>query len=354
MTRCLVTGGGGFLGRYIVEQLVARGDSVRSLSRIRYRSLDELGVEQVLGDIRELDRVLDACDSIEVVFHSAHTAGISGPWERYHSINTLGSRNVVLACQQHGVGRLLYCSSPSVTSTGHDQCNIDESVPYAKKWLCNYDRSMAMAEQEILAANTSSLRTCALRPSLMWGPRDQQLLPRLLRLGRAGKLRIIGDGSNQVDTVYVENAAVAHLQAADALAQTPVSDSPVSDSPVSDSPVSAANARHPDIGGRAYFISQGQPVNCWNWINDILRHCEVEPVTKKIPFSVAWFGGHSLEIAYRLLKKNDEPLMTRFLAAQLGRSQYFDISAARRDFGYQPRISTQEGMQRLAKWCGTG
>ena len=108
------------------------------------------------------------------------------------------------------------------------------------------------------------------------------------------------------------------------------------------------------VGGKAYFISQGEPVNCWNWINEILRVAEVRPVTKKIPFSVAWHVGHAMEMFYQLTGKKDEPRMTRFLAAQLATSHYFDISAAREDFGYEPTISTEEGMQRLAKWCGTG
>lgn len=331
MARCLVTGGGGFLGQYIVEQLVERGDSVRSLSRMRYRALDELGVEHVQGDIRDLDAVVKACHGVEIVFHTAAVAGIWGPWERYYSINTVGSRNVLAASEANGVSRLIYSSSPSVTFNGIAQCNVDESTPYARKWLCHYPHSKAIAEREILTANSEALRTCALRPHLIWGPRDQHLIPRLLDRARKGKLRIVGDGSNLVDMVYVENAAQAHLQAADGLADD--------------------NSK---VGGRAYFISQGQPVNCWDWINEILQLADVAPVTKSIPFRAAWYVGHAMEAFYRVTGKTAEPRMTRFLAAQLATSHYFDISAARADFGYEPRISTQEGMQRLANWCGTG
>lgn len=335
MALCLVTGGGGFLGQYIVEQLVARGDTVRSLSRMRYRALEQLGVEHVQGDIRSAATVRQACEGVDVVFHTAAIAGIWGSWKKYHSINTLGSANILLGCKQQQVPCLVYSSSPSVTFDGTDQCNIDESAPYPNSWLCNYPRSKAMAEVAILSANSDSLQTCALRPHLIWGPRDQHLIPRLLERARQGKLRIVGDGSNLVDMVYVENAAQAHVQAADAMLE-----------------------RDQDgtskVGGKAYFISQGEPVNCWDWINEILRLAEVKPVTKKIPFRAAWYVGHAMEIFYSLTGKNDEPRMTRFLAAQLATSHFFDITAAKNDFGYQPKISTAEGMQRLANWCGTG
>ena len=334
MTRCLVTGGGGFLGQYIVEQLVARGDAVRSLSRMRYKALEDIGVEHIQGDVRDEAAVAKACQDVDVVFHVAAVAGIWGPWERFHSINTMGTKNVLLGCLQKGVPRLVYSSSPSVTFDGSDQCNVTESEPYPKKWLCHYPRSKALAEKAVLDANGPKLQTCALRPHLIWGPRDQHLIPRLLDRARAGKLRIVGDGSNLVDMVYVENAATAHVQAADALAR--------------------AAAGQSEAAGKAYFISQGEPVNCWDWINEILRLAKVEPVTKKIPFPIAWAAGSLLEIVYSLTGKTDEPRMTRFLAAQLATSHYFDITAARRDIGYQPKISTAEGMQRLAKWCGTG
>lgn len=330
--RCLVTGGGGFLGRYVVEQLVARGDEVRSLSRMRYRCLDQLGVHHIQGDIRNIDAVRSACEGVETVFHSAAVAGIWGPWQKYYSINTEGSRNVLVACQVTGVGRLVYSSSPSVTFDGTDQRGIDESAAsYPKQWLCHYPHTKAIAEREILEANRESLRTCALRPHLIWGPRDEHLIPRLLDRARQGKLRIVGDGTNLVDMIYVENAATAHLQAADAMAD----------------PKSV-------VGGRAYFLSQGEPVNCWQWINEIVQLAGLDPVSKRIPFKVAWHLGHAMETAYSLLRKSEEPRMTRFLAAQLATSHYFDISAARRDFGFTPRISTSEGMQRLANWCGTG
>jgi len=322
----LVTGAGGFLGRYIVEQLAARGDRVRTLARSRYAALEALGAETVQGDVRDAAAVERACDGIEVVFHVAAVAGIWGPWKLFHEINTLGTANVIAACRKHGVGRLVYTSSPSVTFAGRDQRGVDESAPYPTRWLAHYPHTKALAEQLVLAANTAELLTCALRPHLIWGPRDQHLIPRLIERAASGQLRQIGDGTNEVDAVYVENAATAHLLAADALWP--------------DSPVA----------GRPYFITNGEPVNCWQWINEILRLAELPPVERRIPFSAAYAAGAALEAAWTLLGRTDEPRMTRFLAAQLATSHYFDITAARRDFGYEPKISMAVGMQRLARW----
>ena len=321
----LVTGAGGFLGQYIVEQLLESRASVRTFSRRRYAALDELGVEQIEGDLRDAAAVDAACRGIDVVYHAAGIAGIWGPWEKYYQINTQGTEHVVAACHSQGVSRLVYTSSPSVTFDGSDQKGIDESAAYPERWLCHYPHSKALAEQHVLAANRAGkFLTCALRPHLIWGPRDGHLIPRLIDRARRGRLRRVGDGSNLVDMVYVENAARAHLQAAAALQDG--------------SPVC----------GRAYFISQGEPVNCWDWINEILALAGLPSVQKSISLRAARRLGAALEGIYRILGHKSEPPMTRFLAAQLATSHYFDISRARDDFGYDPQISTSEGMQRLA------
>jgi len=328
----LVTGGGGFLGRYIVEQLVARGDRVRSFGRGAYPELETLGVEVVRGDINDREAVVKACEGIDCVFHTAAIAGIGGSWMDYCNTNVMGTRNVLTGCRVHHVSRLVYTSSPSTTFAGEDQCGINESVRFDLDWLtryhCHYSRSKALAETAVWMRNgRAGLQTCALRPHLIWGPRDQHLIPRLIARARSGRLRRIGDGTNRVDIVYVENAAAAHLQVADALAR-----------------------ENSSVAGRAYFLSQGEPVNCWQWIDEILQLAGFPPVRKAISLKAAWRIGAACEVVYRLLRSEREPPMTRFLAAQLATSHWFDISAARRDFGYEPQVSTAEGMQRLGNW----
>ena len=247
--------------------------------------------------------------------------------ENADAINTQGTSNVLAACRKSGVGRLVYTSSPSVTFAGRDQCGVDESAPYSARWLCHYPLTKALAEQRVLAANgRKGLLTCALRPHLIWGPRDQHLIPRLIERARRGQLRQVGDGTNRIDAVYVENAAEAHLQAADALRPG--------------SPVA----------GRAYFITNGEPVNCWQWINEVLALAGLPPVKRRISRQAAYAAGAVLEGLWALLGRTDDPRMTRFLAAQLATSHYFDISAARRDLGYEPQVSMAEGMRRLGAW----
>lgn len=322
----IVTGANGFLGLYLVEQLTRLGLPVRAVCRRSNPDLEATGAELFFADVTDRQAMLAACAGGQVVYHAAAVAGIWGKWEHFHQTNTLGTLHVIEGCRAHRVPKLVYTSSPSVTFDGIDQCGVDESAPYPETWLCHYPHSKALAEQAVLAANADDLLTCSLRPHLIWGPRDRHLIPRLIQRARSGQLRRVGNGENLVDMIYVENAAAAHIQAAEALA-----------------PGAA-------VAGKAYFISQGEPVNCWQWIDEILALAGLPPLNKSISRAAAWRIGAVLEGVYRLAGIQSEPRMTRFLAAQLATSHYFDISAARRDFGYQPTISTAEGMQRLAHW----
>jgi 2-alkyl-3-oxoalkanoate reductase len=332
----LVTGGGGFLGGYIVEALLARGDRVRSFGRGDYPQLSGQGVEVVRGNIRDNSALAIACRGIDCVFHAAALPGVGMDREAFRSVNQVGTELLLANCRRQGVRRFVYTSSPSVVFGGRDQCGIDESEPYAFEWMRSnrayYSETKACAEQAVLAANGNELRTCALRPHLIWGPGDTHLIPRLIARARSGRLRRVGEATNLVDITYVENAADAHLLAADSLA--------------AEGPVFAATSP----AGKAYFISQGEPVNCWQWIDEILALVNLRPVRKSISPKSAWRLGAACETVYRVLRLKGEPPMTRFLAAQLATSHWFDISAARRDLGYQPRVSTAEGMQRLGKW----
>jgi nucleoside-diphosphate-sugar epimerase len=321
----LVTGGGGFLGMYVVEQLIARGDDVRVFCRQYYPRLDQLGAEWFPGDVRDAAAVANACEGIDAVFHAAAVPGIWGPWKLFHGVNTLGTLNIIEGCRRHNVAKLIYTSSPSVIYDGKPHENVDESYPYPdpKTFLCHYPHTKMLAEKAVLAANGDGLATTALRPHLIWGPRDNHLIPRLIRRAKSGRLRRVGDGTNLVSTTYVENAAVAHLQAEVALGPH------------------SANA------GKAYFINESEPVNLWNWIDDLLHRAGLPPVKKRISAASAWRVGAVLETAFRCLFLRREPPMTRFLASQLSRSHYYSIDAAKRDFGFTPVMSTDEGMRRL-------
>lgn len=329
--KVLVTGGQGFLGRYIVEQLAASGRPVRALVRRSAPELTALGVEAVSGDLTDAEAVSAAADGCDVVYHAGAIAGIGGSWETYEAVNVRGTEHVLAACVKHGVRKLVYTSSPSVTFGGEDQCNVDETAPYPKTWLAWYPKSKAIAEAAVLAADgretpQGRLRTCALRPHLIWGPRDGHLIPRLLERARKGRLRQVGTGKNRVDMVYVENAASAHLLAEQRLEEG--------------SP----------LCGQAVFITQQAPVECWTWINEILGLAGLPPVRKRISTRAAYAVGAVLEGVYKLCGWREEPPMTRFLALQLGTHHYFDPRRARDWLGYEPRVSTEEGMKRLAAW----
>jgi len=263
------------------------------------------------------------------VIHTAARAGVWGPWDDYYPINTAATEYLIAGCREAGVGVLVFSSSPSVTFDGEHQRAIDESVPYPSRWLCAYPQTKALAEQAVLAAHApGTLHTAALRPHLVWGEDDPHLFPRLIARARQGRLRIVGDGTNRIDTVHVVNAAAAHLNALDRLLQ-------------------GDQHAPPAAGGRAYFITQDEPVVCWEWIATILEIAGVKPPTKRIRFPVAWRLGATLEQLYRLTGRRQEPPMTRFVAAQLAKDHFFDITAAKSLLGYRPAISNADGLARL-------
>ena len=322
----LVTGGGGFLGGVLVRRLLARGDEVRSYSRGAYPELAFRGVKVFQGDLADPDTLTAAVTGCDVVFHVAAKAGIWGPYREYYQANVVGTQNVLAACRQAGVRRLVYTSSPSVVFTGADMVGVDESVPYPTHYHAAYPETKARAEQMVLQANRPELATVALRPHLIWGPGDPHLVPRLLARARSGALRRVGQRENLVDSVYVDNAADAHLLAAERLA-----------------PGSA-------LAGRAYFITNGEPLPLWNLIDRILRAGGLPPVTRSVSPAMAYAAGLVLEGVYSVFRLKGEPRMTRFLARELATAHWFDISAARRDLGYEPAVSIDEGMRRLEQW----
>ena len=326
--KVLVTGGAGFLGQALCRALLAEGHEVASFQRSHSPALEALGVRQLRGDLADADAVRAAFAGQEAIFHNAAKAGAWGSAESYFAANVTGTRNVLAAMRAHGIGRLVYTSTPSVTHSGRTpvEGGNEANTPYGTRFKAPYPATKLIAEKEVLAANDATLATVALRPRLIWGPGDTQLLPRLVERARAGRLRFVGGGHNRMDTTYIDNAAQAHVDAFKALRQ------------------GAACA------GKAYFISNGEPREVRTIVNDMLAAAGVPPVTGRVPYGVAYAAGAVLEAAWSLLRLDGEPPMTRFLAEQLSTPHWYDISAAARDFGYVPRVGTAEGLVHLAEW----
>ena len=313
--KAVVTGGGGFLGRRMVELLRERGDEVVVLGRSAYPEVEATGATCVRWDLAE-DRegLADVLRGADVVFHVAALPGVWGPKERYWRINVDGTQRVIDACRSAGVPRLVYTGSPSCTFDGGDHEGLTEAdCPYPPTYECHYPASKAEAERRVLAADGDGLATVSLRPHLIYGPRDAHLLPRVLDRHAAGRLRIVGDGENRVGITFVDNAAWAHLQAAEALDR-------------------GANR------GKAYFVTDPEPVQIWHWLNTILGRLGRDPLTRKVPLGAARAAGGVLEGVWWLLKLDGEPPMTRFVASQLATSHHYDLSGVTGDCGYAPPV----------------
>lgn len=324
--KILVTGGGGFLGQALCRGLVERGHEVTSFNRGHYPALDAIGVRQTAGDLADRDAVMAAfAGGFDAVFHNAAKAGAWGSHESYHQANVVGTQNVLDACRAHGIGRLVYTSTPSVThrATHPVAGGTAETVPYGENFQAPYATTKTIAEKAVLAANGPSLATVALRPRLIWGPGDQQILPRLVERAQAGRLRFVGDGRNLIDTTFIDNAAQAHFDAFEHLAPGA------------------------PCAGKAYFISNGEPTTMRDTINALLVAAGAPPVDKTIPFRAAYAIGVVCEGLWSLLPLKGEPPMTRFLAEQLSTSHWYSMAPATRDFGYVPKVSMAEGLERL-------
>ncbi len=329
--KLLVTGGGGFLGQALCRALLTRGQEVASFSRSRHAALDALGVRQLQGDLADREAVLAAfAEGFDAVLHNAAKAGTWGSYQSYFDANVTGTRNVIAACRAHGIGRLVHTSTPSVAHRAThpvEGASADE-VPYGEGVKAHYATTKIIAEREVLAANDAALATVALRPRLIWGPGDTQILPRLVERARAGRLRLVGSGDNLVDTTYIDNAAQAHVDALEHLH------------------AGAACA------GRAYFISNGEPWPLREVLNGLLRAAGAPEVQATLPFRAAYAVGAVCEVLWTALPLRGDPPMTRFLAEQLSTAHWYSMAPATRDFGYVPKVSMAEGLARLQASLG--
>jgi nucleoside-diphosphate-sugar epimerase len=325
----LVTGGGGFLGQRICAELLAQGHAVRAFSRTSSAALGALGVDQRQGDLTDLDALADAAEGVDAIVHSAGKVGAWGAPEDYYDINVRGTDHVLAACELHGIAKLVFTSSPSVVQSGHDIEGGDESLPYPARFASIYAQTKALAEQRVLGANGNELATVALRPHFIWGPGDPNLLPRILARARAGRLRLIGEADKRIDTVFVDDAARAHVLALDRLG------------------IGSA------VAGKAYFISQDEPITHERLINVWLRAAGLPAETRRVPRWLAHALAAALEALYRAAGASREPPLTRFLVEEFSTSHWFDIGAAKRDLGYTPQINMIEGLHRLQRdWTG--
>ena len=327
--KALVTGGGGFVGRSIASALLERGDSVRSLARGEYPELAAQGIEVHRGDLVDADVVAKAAAGCDVVFHVAARVGAAGSYDDFHATNVVGTDNVIEACRREGVRALVFTSTPSVVF-GHDDLEgVDESVPYAEEYEAHYPQTKAEAERRVLEATDDTLRTVAIRPHIVWGPGDTSLLPRLLE--RAPRLRKIRGPAKKTDVTFIDDAVAAHLLAADRLLESP-----------------------DDIAGKPYFISAGEPIEIWTFIDRVLEAAGRPPITKSAPAGLAMAAGWMMEKLHALSGSEGEPRLSRWIVRELTRSHWFDIGAARRDLGYDPQVTIDEGMRRLQAWVREG
>lgn len=330
--KALVTGGGGFLGGAIARLLLSKGADVRNISRGAYPELDSLGVKSVRGSVADPAAAAAACEGRDTVFHVAARVGMWGPYADFYRDNATGTATLLKAARAAGVKRFVFTSTPSVVypAGGAEVEGWDESAPYPAKSDSHYAATKALAEKAVLAADGPEFSTVALRPHLVWGPGRDHMVSTIIARGRAGKLRRIGSFNKLIDTTYIDDAAAAHLLAAERLAP------------------GAACA------GRAYFLSQGDPRPNWDIVNMILAAAGAPPVTKSVPYTAARAAAAVLETAWRLAGLRSEPPLTRFVVDQLSTAHWFDISAARRDLGYAPSVTIEEGMARLAAWLRSG
>lgn len=326
--KALVTGGGGFLGAAICSRLLKDGIEPISYSRQHHASLARLGIMQIAGDITDQAALNKAMLGVDRVFHVAAKVGVSGKAQDFERINIEGTRSVLAACERRGISQLVFTSSPSVVFDGRDQVGLDESTAYPKKFLAHYPRTKAIAEQMVLkAAAERRLRAVALRPHLIWGPGDPHLVPGILRAAQTKRLALIGDGQKLVDTVYIDNAADAHILAMNKLA-----------------------ASDHKINGQAFFVTNQDPWPMRRIINAILAAAGLSEVSRQIPPWLAYAVGGIQELIHGAIRSDQEPAMTRFVARQLATAHWYNPRAASELLGYRPQVSMEQGFERLASY----
>ena len=323
MTKSLVTGAAGFVGIHLVRALAARGDEVIATDIAPVEAPDGVATRSL--DITDAQAVRDAIAGCDAVFHVAslvHTK--QNHADTVWAVNHGGTTNVIDACRAAGVSRLVYVSSASVVYEGADIPNGDETLPYARSSQAPYADSKIAAERDVLAANSRELQTCAIRPHVVYGPEDGRFLPAILERGLAGKLRVgVGSGNKLSDFTYITNlidgllAAEAQLRNAESV-----------------------------CGGEAYFVTNAEPLGFWEFIDRVLVAIGQPPTKGRIPFAIAYPIAAIAEAIDNIKggKVGAENGFTRFAVRYMCTDHYFRVDKARRDFGYTPQVTIDEGI----------
>jgi nucleoside-diphosphate-sugar epimerase len=319
--RVLVTGASGMLGRATATALAERGDDVTVLQR----RPAGLACREVLGDVADPAVVARAVDGQDAVLHLAAKVDVTGRWAEYLRANVEGTRTVVDACRRAGVGRLVHVSSPSVAHGGQALVGVGAGPADPARARGHYARSKAVAERDALAADSPSLAVLVVRPHLVWGPGDTQLVERIVERARAGRLPVIGSGAALIDTTYVDNAADALVAAVDACGR-------------------GNGGAH----GEALVVSNGEPRPVAEVIARLCAAAGVPGPRRRVPFRLAWAAGAAVEGVWTATSRRDTPPLTRFLAEQLATAHWFDQRRTREALAWTPRIGLAEGFVRLA------
>lgn len=322
--KVLVTGAGSLLLAGIARRLADRGDRVVCFQR-RVTETTHQNITMFAGDIRDRGSVTEAASGCDAIIHGAARVGVMGSWEDFHSTNVDGTTNILRAAVEHHIARLVYVSTPSVAHVGHAiEGDIATPATTGRKHAY-YAESKALAEIQALSANSENLGVVAIRPHLVWGPGDTQLVGRIVERARQGRLVMVGSGNALVDSTFIDNAISAHIAALDAV--TPGS----------------------QCAGKAYVISNGEPRTVNELMSRICEAAGVEFSPRHIPAVIARNLGSLVERVWPLIQK-DEPPITRFVAEQLGTAHWFDQRPAQADFNWKPLVSLDEGFSRLAEW----
>ena len=315
--RVLVTGATSMIGRATIDRLLARGDEVRAIQR----SASGLAVDEVLGSVTDPAVVRSACADVDAIVHLAAKVGVTGAWHEYENVNVRGTALVIAAARRAGVGRFVHVSSPSVAHAGNALVGTGADPADPTSTRGHYATSKAIAEIAALAASSDDLAVVAIRPHLVWGPGDTQLVGRIVERARAGRLALVGDGTALIDTTYVDNAADALVAAID---------------------------RAPSLGGSALVVSNGEPRTVAELVARIVDAAGIEWSARRIPAGVAKVGGAVAERVWDRTGRVDDPPMTSFLAEQLSTAHWFDQRRTRDALGWQPAVSLADGFERLA------